>query len=310
MRKLIITSIAVLAIAVLPMSNAHAGCNWNSQQGQWVGNCVGEPQNGYSENHNYNNNHNYNSNYNRNTNTNRNTNVQGQMQGQAQGQAQSVNNTNDVNVDVNIDNSGGADTRDASANANVVMRGVRDLPAPGYVQYPALPSYFGNSVKSSNVQSAETMVMYKDTFTRAEVEEYLHMVSIDHNREGEFMSWKDKKAEQTIKVVLAPPAKGTVVQTALITTKAKNEDTESKDVLYSALLSGLDSGADLLYITSEGARNYVKAFGWGIGFSHTKASLSADESEGSSSSGGFGISGGKSEMKALPWIQAIGLKLK
>jgi len=304
MKKLIITSIAVLAMVALPMSNAIANPPDFVPPGHQY--TTGEVVN---NNLNTNVNNVVNTNRVNNTNTNRvnNTNVQGQMQGQYQ----SVENVN--NNYITVPDNSSSDTRDTSANATVQMRGVRGFAAPAEINHVAIPSYFGTATKNSNVQAAKAMTMYKDTFTRGEVERALKIVSIDRSTDGHEEStftWRKKKdPNQTIKVILTPPARGTVVQTALITTKAKNADTESKDVLYTALLRGLDTNADLLLITAEGAGTVMKSFGWGIGMSYTRSTLSADESTGGVSAGGLGISGGSAGYKSLPWIQAIGLKL-
>jgi len=241
------------------------------------------------------------------------------MQGQMQGQGQAVINSGNSSIEegavnVNIDNSGNSDSRDLSSQT-VNMRGVRGFATPVETNYPNAPSYSGPVRKDYNVQDVKTMTMYKDTFTRAEVVEALGVVSIDRNTTGEEESdsyWGSKKKDpnQIIKVIISAPARNMVFQTALITVRAKNADTESKDVLYAALLRGLDTGADLLLITDEGMGTIMKSFGWGIGMSYNRSTLSADETTGAVSSGGLGISGGKAGYKSLPWIQAIGLRYR
>jgi len=331
MKKLIITTCVVLSMTVFPMSNSFAKCHYN-KKGKLVGNCGGGAGSGGDVVNNINNtNRNVNTNTitnrNTNTNTNRNTNSQGQAQGQAQGQQQSIG---DITVNVNgaeqvpaekgdtiinegddntTINNNAAEQKDLITE-NINMRGVRGFASAADISHVGIPSYFGPATKNANVQPADTMLMFKDTFTRAEVESYLKGTRVDHNREGEDIDAKYKTANQTIKVIMTPPARGTVIQTALITTSAETKDTESKDVLYTALMTGLDSGADLLLITAEGASTVMKSFGWGIGMSYTRATLSADETTGGVSAGGLGISGGKAGYKSLPWIQAIGLKLK
>lgn len=229
----------------------------------------------------------------------------GQVQGQAQGQQQSIG---DVNVNIDNSNGGSSDTRGA-ASENINMRGVRGFASAAEINHVGIPSYFGPATKNANVQPADTMLMFKDTFTRAEVESYLKGTSVDRSTNGEeesIFTWGKKgDPKQIIKVILTPPAKGTVIQTALITTKAKNGDTESKDVLYTALLRGLDTNSDLLLITAQGAGTIMKSFGWGIGASYTRATLSTDEATGGVSAGGLGISGGSAGYKSLPWIQSI-----
>ena len=324
MKKLIITTCVVLSMAVFPMSNALAK-KGNDNPGNPNNNGVGGPPvyGDVSGGNVVNNVHNANLNYNRNVNrnVNHNYNSQKQAQGQVQGQAVvnsgnssiaegAVNNVN--NNYITVPDSGSDSTRDLSQQS-ITMRGERGFSTAVEMHYPELPTSNIDS-KNANVQDAKVMTMYKDTFTRAEVEKALNMVHIDRNTNGEeesTFSWgKKKDPNQTIKVVFTPPAKELVVQTALITTTAKNGDTESKDVLYTALLRGLDTNADLLLITNEGAGTIMKSFGWGIGFSYNRSTISTDEQTGGVSSGGLGISGGKAGYKSLPWIQAIGLKLK
>ena len=312
MKKLIITTCVVLSMAMFPMNNAFAK-KGNPNPGNPDNNGVGGPPvygdvSGGDVVSNINN-HNVNRNTITNRNNNTNTNVQGQVQGQAQGQQQSIG---DVNVNIDNSNGGSSDTRGA-ASENINMRGVRGFASAAEINHVGIPSYFGPATKNANVQPADTMLMFKDTFTRAEVESYLKGTSVDRSTNGEeesIFTWGKKgDPKQIIKVILTPPAKGTVIQTALITTKAKNGDTESKDVLYTALLRGLDTNSDLLLITAQGAGTIMKSFGWGIGASYTRATLSTDEATGGVSAGGLGISGGSAGYKSLPWIQSIGLRL-
>ena len=290
MKKFIITTCVVLSMAALPMSNASAGCNWNAQQERWVGNC-GDPGPAGPAGP---------------------TGPQGEpgIPGDTgpEGPEGPIGPQGEPGIDGND-----AEQRDITTQ-NINVRGVRDFANPAVINHVVVPSYFGAATKNANVQSIDTMTMYKDTFTRAEVESALKIVHVDRNTNGEedstFTWGKKKDPNQTIKVVLTPPAKGTVIQTALITTQAKNGKTESKDVLYTAILRGLDTDSDLLLITAEGAGTIMKSFGWGIGMSYTRATLSNDEQAAGVSAGGLGISGGNAGYKSLPWIQAIGLKLK
>jgi hypothetical protein len=261
MRKLIITSIAIMAFIAIPfMTPAFAG-DTTTNSGAGV---IGVDN-----------------------------------QAMSQGQGQSINDTaNNSNV-INF-----PESRDVTTTNNR-GHGYRGFNNPAEINYPGMPSYFGPNTKNPNVQPAKVMTLFQKDFTRSEIEAYLKGTSVDHNRSGVGYEKTDK-----ITVIFSPPDPSTVVQTALITTSAKNKDTESKDVLYSAILTGLDSGADLLLITAEGAGTILKSFGWGIGISYTRASINADETTGGVGAGGLGIAGAEAGYKSLPWIQAIGLKLK
>jgi hypothetical protein len=147
--------------------------------------------------------------------------------------------------------------------------------------------------------------MYKNVFTRIEIEEYLKTAgsTVPARKDGQ-------KDNDTITVLTKPVPRDQVTQKALITMKAKDTDTGSKVVLLRAALSAMNYGGDILLVTAEGASTELHSFGWGIGLAYTHSRISAGENEGGTGSGGFGISGGTAGYGSLTWVQGIALKVK
>lgn len=177
------------------------------------------------------------------------------------------------------------------------------------ITYPGMPSYFGPAVRNGNVRGVQTIIMYKDTFTRTDVKALLKGVSVDENRTVPEID--EKKDTDTLKVVLIPPDKADVKrQCAVINAQATDENASSVNALAAAIISALDSGADTLLITAEGAGCKLKSNGWGVGLAWTTSVISSSENTGSTGSGGTGITGGTAGYHSLPWIQGIALDLK
>jgi hypothetical protein len=84
---------------------------------------------------------------------------------------------------------------------------------------------------------------------------------------------------------------------AFVNGAAKNGKTNSVQLMAAMALKALKSGANVVVFKAEGAHRKVEAFGWGIGFSHVKAS------ENNMSTGGTGISGGSAGPEDRPWLQ-------
>ena len=270
--------------------------------------------NNHNTNINTNRNNNTNTNRNNNTNTNRNnnTNLQGQAQGQLQGQAQGQLQGQAQKIEegaVSIDNrSYGAEQKDVTTS-NLNMRGNRDFANPGQVSFAPLPSFFGSAENNGNIRSVKTIIMYKNVFTRADVKGLLKGVSADSDRTVPEVA--DKRDTDTVTVVLVPVAKDLVEkQCAVITSKATSDEASSVNALAGAIMEALDSGADLLVITGEGAGSELKSFGWGIGLAYSHATIATDERSSGIGSGGMGISGGSAGYGYFPWVQGIALELK
>jgi hypothetical protein len=69
-------------------------------------------------------------------------------------------------------------------------------------------------------------------------------------------------------------------------------------------------GANVIHITAEGVDRELKAFGWGVGLSYTRASISDSEQSGGVAAGGTGISGGSAGYVDMPWFQVFALKVQ
>ena len=192
----------------------------------------------------------------------------------------------------------------------IQARGYRGFSSPAEITYAPLPGYFGKAMRNANVQPVEDIVMFKDTFTRADVKMLMKGVKVDANRNVEKVAKEDRKDTDVITVIFIAPDRSAVRQCAVITTRATSKETSSVNVMGAAILMGLDVGADLLFITAEGAASELRSFGWGIGLSYTRSTISHDEQTGGVSAGGMGISGGKAGYKSFPWLQSIALKIK
>lgn len=189
--------------------------------------------------------------------------------------------------------------------------GYRGFANQADISYPGMPSYFGPAVRNGNVRSVKSIIMYKDTFTRADVEGLLKGVDVDESRHVPEVKDEDKKDTDTVKVVLLPPDKSLVErQCGIIDAKATKESASSVNALAAAINSALEVGADTLFITAEGAGCKLKSNGWGVGLAWTTSVINTAENTGSTGSGGMGITGGSAGYHSLPWVQGIALKLK
>ncbi len=187
--------------------------------------------------------------------------------------------------------------------------GYRGFAPQAEITYPGMPSYFGPAVRNGNVRGVKSIIMYKDTFTRADVQDLLKGVRVDANSTVPKVDNEDDTA--TVKVVLIPPEKADVLrQCAVINAQATKEDASSVNALAAAISTALDVGADTLLITAEGAGCKLKSNGWGIGLAWTTSIINSAENTGSTGSGGMGITGGTAGYHSLPWIQGIALDLK
>jgi len=218
---------------------------------------------------------------------------------------------NDVEASVTNNNSiVFPESKDVTRNIND-GKGFRSFAPQAEISYPGMPSYFGPAVRNGNVRGVKSIIMYKDTFTRADVAGLLKGVSVDENRLVPQVKDKDKKDTDSVKVVLVPPAKEDVLrQCAIINAQATKESASSVNALAAAIISALDAGADTLLITAEGAGCKLTSNGWGIGLAWTTAVINTAENTGNTGSGGMGITGGTAGYKSLPWIQGIALDLK
>lgn len=222
----------------------------------------------------------------------------------------------DVNVDTDVDveanssptvNIMGAEQKDLTTVHNK-GEGYRGFANQAEISYPGMPSYFGPAVRNGNVRGVKSIIMYKDTFTRADVQDLLDGVDVDENRH---VPQVEKKDTDTLKVVLVPPGKEDVLrQCAIVNARATDEDASSVNALAAAIMAALDAGADTLLITAEGAGCKLKSNGWGIGLAWTTSVINSAENTGSTGSGGMGITGGTAGYHSLPWVQGIALDLK
>jgi len=190
--------------------------------------------------------------------------------------------------------------------------GYRGFNNAAEIHYPGLPGYFGNATPGSSFQSCKTSLIYKDTFSVEELERmakgFLGSKDIVTPLVDEV---DDKDKAPSIQMLLRKPADGTDVQVlGYITVKATSNNTVSMEILAEAALKARDLGANAIHITAEGIERQLKAFGWGVGLSYTRASINNDETTGGVAAGGTGIAGGSAGYKDMPWFQVFALKIK
>lgn len=196
-------------------------------------------------------------------------------------------------------------------------KGYRGFAESANIPIPGTPGYFGTAIPGSSFQSIKTGLMYKDVFSVDELEKMAKDATISGKWGSKVIITPlvDEVANEDkadfVKVLLTKPGE-TLEVTLLgyITVRATSKDTVSMEVLAEAALAARDLGADVIHVTAEGANRQLKAFGWGVGLSYTRASISDSETSGGISGGGTGISGGSSGYVDLPWFQIFALKVK
>ncbi len=199
----------------------------------------------------------------------------------------------------------------SSASVTNLTQGTRGFANPGLINYPGLPGYFGTSTPGSSFQSLKTLLTYKTTFNTDE----LRLMA-----KGNFGSKvivtplvkavaDDAKAD-SMNLSLKAASGATVIMVGYITVKATSNGTVSPEIMAEAMLAARDLGANTVHVTSEGVERVLQAFGWGIGFSYTKATMNGSETASGVASGGTGISGGTAGYKDRPWLQLFAVIVK
>ena len=221
-------------------------------------------------------------------------------QGQVQGQSSNVENTIVF-----------PEARDLT-RTQVDAKGYRGFANPAETNYPGMPGYFGTATPGSSFQSVKTALIYKDVFTEPELTKLAKdpfgskvivtplVDKVDDKNKAEFMKMMLSKPGEDLKVEIV----------GYITVKATGKNTVSMEVLAEAALAARDLGANVIHITAEGVDRELKAFGWGIGLSYTRASISDSEQGGGVAAGGTGISGGSAGYVDMPWFQVFALKVQ
>jgi hypothetical protein len=191
-------------------------------------------------------------------------------------------------------------------------KGYRGFNTPTEMNYPGMPGYFGTATPGSSFQSCKTALIYKDTFTASE----LTLLAKDPFGSKVIVTplvkeVADKDKAEFMKMMLSKPGEDLKVEiVGYITVKATGKNTVSMEVLAEAALAARDLGANVIHITAEGVDRELKAFGWGVGLSYTRASISDSEQSGGVAAGGTGISGGSAGYVDMPWFQVFALKVQ
>lgn len=224
----------------------------------------------------------------------------GQDQGQTQGQMSNVENTIVF-----------PEAKDLT-RTQVDAKGYRGFNNPAEITYPGMPGYFGQATPGSSFQSAKTALIYKDVFT----EDELTKLAKDAFGSKVIVTplvdkVDDKDKAEFVKMMLRKPGEDLKVEVVgYITVKATGKNTVSMEILAEAALAARDLGANVIHITAEGVDRELNAFGWGVGLSYTRASISDSEQGGGVAAGGTGISGGSAGYADMPWFQVFALKVQ
>lgn len=191
-------------------------------------------------------------------------------------------------------------------NTNIASSGQpfhRQFPIPGdSPNLPPLPNYFGPLTTDGNFQELKNIIIHKKNWCRADGE----ALSKNSNIKSKPKFFHSYSETNQIKVVLIEP-KGILVGTNVIQTKGTKDD--SQQVLGIAILDGLKAGADILYITGEGASVVLKAWGAGIGINNSMTVISGGMGNvGGITTGGLGVSWGEAGYVSKPWIHVLYFK--
>ena len=211
----------------------------------------------------------------------------------------------------------------AAADVNIVFpdptdlsridaKGYRGFNTPAEINYPGRPGYFGVATPGSSFQSSKTALIYKDVFTEKELKLLAKdpwgskiivtplVDEVDDKDKAEFMKMMLRKPGDDLNVEIV----------GYITVKATGKNTVSMEVLAEAALAARELGANVIHITAEGVDRELRSFGWGVGLSYTRASISDTEQGGAVAAGGTGISGGSAGYVDMPWFQVFALKVQ
>jgi len=220
----------------------------------------------------------------------------------------SVDNSTNANADAAVNTNTVNDNRDFSQSNNK-----RSFANQGIVNMPGAPGFFGQTTKGSKFQSIRSILLYGDVFTLAELDRM--------TKKGTGLGFLGTKVIVTplvekvdkdlrvdaMKVVLVKPEMS--VLKGYITVNATNDGKVSPAIMAEAILAARALGANAIHVSAEGVERVIKAFGWGIGLSYTKATISDTETSGGVASGGTGISGGTAGYKDRPWIQLFAIDI-
>ena len=189
-------------------------------------------------------------------------------------------------------------------------KGYRGFAEGGPVPIPGMPSYFGPATPGPQYQPARIVVLYQNRFTKDNVANMLKKAGktkvITTSLYGEPDFVYDYVDVYVMDKVLESKVDGKLL--GYITVQAKNDGTVSAHDMAAAMEEVMKMGGNAMQVTGEGVARTLKAFGWGIGVSYTRASLSANETVGGVSAGGMGISGGEAGYKDKPWVQVTVLQ--
>jgi hypothetical protein len=214
----------------------------------------------------------------------------------------------------------------ASAYGGGVMFGdsARGFPIAGNAPFAYLPSYFGPATADVNWQTVKTMFRFKWDWTAADAQALIkgaektrlfffhtHHLKSKPKCFGGAMSSSPTSPSLRVAVNGEPPEIQRYYMVGTNDVWSNSVETSTREVLGQAIKDGLCMGADLLYVSGEGAAVVLRAFGWGVGISNSVSVVggAGAGTVGNVSAGGLGVSGVEAGYRSKPWLQVVYFKL-
>lgn len=185
-----------------------------------------------------------------------------------------------------------------------------NFPIPSNPHRVMLPIYYNDpGTHNSNYVQILSIIQFQDTFS------YQDLITLEGDGDVDLLinSIKNKvvPSQRQTHITIMFPVRGVSVPRGVfighISGEADDDNTTTVSCLAKAAQEAMDRGANVLYITNQGALRILKAFGWGVGVSFTKARLDSDMQSGNTGSVGMGMSGGHSQYEEEPFIQTVAL---
>lgn len=186
--------------------------------------------------------------------------------------------------------------------------GYRGFPDPGTVNFPGMPGFYGKPTVGAQYMKIINFLDYKDEFTVGEIE------NMDDTGWGDVEIMETRLLDNPAKEDLAGSIKAHTKKVedaqliAFISVRATDSDVTSADILGVIAKRAREIGGNAFHVNGDGVERVMKASGWGIGISGTRATLASDEMSGTVASPALGYSAGQAGYKDFPWLQVFVLK--
>ena len=185
-----------------------------------------------------------------------------------------------------------------------------NFPIPHSPHHVMLPIYYNDpGTHNSNYIQILSVIQFQDVYS------YEDLAALVGDGDVDLLvnSHKNKvvSSQRQTHITIMFPVQGVNIPQGVfiahISGEAGNNNTTTLSCLAKSAMEAMDRGANVLYITNQGALRILTAFGWGVGFSATKSHLDKDMLSGNTVTAGFGFSGGTSQYEEEPFIQTVAL---